>query len=62
MAVFKYIGDSIDTPGVEESGTVVAGDKLSAYDKLRQQGLTNIKLKKVEGFAALIERLRTGSA
>ncbi|MFM1920803.1 MAG: hypothetical protein RLZZ303_2437 [Candidatus Hydrogenedentota bacterium] len=58
MAVFKYSGDSTVKEGSHESGTIVAQDKLDAYDKLRQQGLTNIHLKKVTGLAAFLEQLR----
>ena len=58
MAVFKYSGDRISGDRANESGTIVAVDKLDAYDKLRVAGLTNIRLKKVEGLAAFIERLR----
>ena len=58
MAVYKYTGDSTESAGFSDSGKVVARDKLDAYDKLRREGLTNIKLKKIEGFAALMERLR----
>ncbi len=58
MAVFKYSGDRINGERTHESGTIVAVDKLDAYDKLRVTGLTNIHLKKVEGLAAFVERLR----
>jgi len=61
VAVFKYTGDSTESAGFSDSGKIVARDKLDAYDKLRRQGLTNIKLKKVEGFSALLERLRAES-
>lgn len=58
VAVFKYSGDSVVKEGSHENGTVVAQDKLEAYDKLRQTGLTNIHLKKVSGLAAFLEELR----
>ncbi len=58
VAVFKYSGDSVIKEGSHENGTVVAQDKLEAYDKLRQTGLTNIHLKKVSGLAAFMEQLR----
>lgn len=60
MAVFKYSGDRTKGERSHESGTIVAQDKLDAYDKLRSAGLTNVHLKKVEGMAAFIERIRVG--
>ncbi len=59
MAVFKYSGDSTVKEGSHENGTIVAQDKLDAYDKLRQSGLTNLHLKKVSGLTAFLEQLRT---
>ncbi len=60
MAVFKYSGESTKGERTHENGTIVAQDKLDAYDKLRSSGLTNVHLKKVQGLAAFIEHLRIG--
>lgn len=57
MAVYRYSADSMIKEGSHESGTVVAQDKLDAYDKLRRQGLTNVHLTKLAGLAALLAQL-----
>lgn len=60
MAVFKYSGERNSGERTHETGTIVAQDRLDAYDKLRSAGLTNVHLKKVEGLAAFIQQLRIG--
>lgn len=60
MAVFKYSGERTSGERTHETGTIVAQDRLDAYDKLRSAGLTNVHLKKVEGLAAFIQQLRIG--
>lgn len=60
MAVYRYSADSMKKEGSHESGTIVAQDKLDAYDKLRRNGLTNVHLTKLSGFAALLVQLGFG--
>lgn len=56
MVVFQYSGTSSDSNHRTEHGTVLAKDKLDAFDKLKRRSLTNIRLKRVEGFSALIAK------
>lgn len=56
MAVFKF---SANTEGKEdedhrEKGTVVARDQSDAREKLKRERFTNIKLKQLKGFSALL--------
>jgi type II secretory pathway component PulF len=56
MAVFEYVAVAGNEEGHQERGTVVARDKLEAYDKLRRLGFTDIKLKRLEGWNALLSK------
>ncbi len=58
MFVYRYVAVSGQNEAhVEQQGIVVARDKLDAFDKLKSRHLTNINLKRVEGWAALIGKL-----
>jgi type II secretory pathway component PulF len=57
MDVFEYSAVSTKNEGHTETGRVVARDQLDAYDKLRRLGLTDIRLKRLHGFSALVARL-----
>ncbi|MCC6144068.1 MAG: hypothetical protein IT368_09700 [Candidatus Hydrogenedentes bacterium] len=52
MAVFEYTAIVHERDAHSEQGTIVARDKLDAYDKLRRRQFTDIKLRKVEGVQA----------
>ncbi len=56
MVVFEYSATSTQGEHRTEHGTVLARDKLDAFDKLKRRDLTNIRLKRVEGFSALIAK------
>lgn len=57
MAVFRYTAVLRDREGHVEQGTVIARDKIEAFDKLTRLRYTKIQLKKVEGLQALLQRL-----
>lgn len=54
MVVFEYSATSADKGSKVERGTVVARDKLDAFDKLKRRHLTDIRLKRMEGISAII--------
>jgi type II secretory pathway component PulF len=56
VVVFEYSGTSVHGDHRTERGTILARDKLDAFDKLKRRDLANIHLKRVEGFSALIAK------
>lgn len=58
MAVYRYTAVSAAKNGRVQRGTVLAKDKLDAFDKLKHRQLTNINLHRLEGFAAVFAHLR----
>lgn len=58
MAVYRYTAVSATKNGHLKRGTVLAKDKLDAFDKLKHRQLTNINLHRVEGFAAVFGHIR----
>lgn len=54
MVVYEYSAVSTENPKQVEQGTVLARDKVDAFDKLKRRHLTDIRLKRMEGFSALI--------
>jgi len=54
MALFEYTGVKRDSGGSESEGTVVAKDKIEAFDKVMRMNLTEIKLKRVSGLQAFM--------
>ncbi len=57
MAVFRYSAVHKGSEDHDESGTIVAQDKIQAFDKLTRLGYTRVGLQKVEGMAALLQRM-----
>lgn len=58
MAVYQYTAVSAAKNGHLQKGTILAKDKLDAFDKLKHRQLTNINLRRIEGFAAVFGLLR----
>jgi type II secretory pathway component PulF len=54
VIVYEYSAVSIENKAQVEQGTVLARDKVEAFDKLKRRHLTDIRLKRMEGFSALI--------
>lgn len=52
MAVFRFSAIHKDSDDYDESGNIVARDRLHAFDKLTRLGYTRVNLQKVEGLAA----------
>lgn len=57
VAVFRYTGVNKKREDYEESGTVVARDKVEAIQKLRSLELDDIRLKKLGGIRSFIKAL-----
>ena len=55
MAVFEFTANSGPNPGFVEAGTVVARDRLEAFDKLKRLEYANIRLRRVEGVGAFFK-------
>lgn len=58
MAVFEFHAVHQTNPEHHEHGTVVADDKLRAWDKLTHRHLTHIQLKRLNGFRAMLKQWR----
>lgn len=56
MAVFEYSAKSTDSLEDKAQGTIIARDKLDAFDKLMRLHYTNIKLKPVRGIQAFFKQ------
>jgi type II secretory pathway component PulF len=56
VAVFEFTAVAHEREAHSEQGTIVARDKLEAYDKLRSRQFTDIRLKKVQGMQAWIRQ------
>ena len=54
MPVYEYSGHAVDSDEQVHRGTVAARDKIEAYDKVRREGLTDIRLKKLGGFTSFL--------
>ena len=54
MVVYEYSAVSSENKAHVEQGTVLARDKVDAFDKLKRRHLSDIRLKRMEGFSALI--------
>jgi hypothetical protein len=52
MAVFEFSVVSTDSIEDREEGTIVANDKLAAFDKLKRLEYTDIRLRSLHGFEA----------
>lgn len=57
MVVYEYSAASAERNGKVEHGTVLARDKLDAFDKLKRRHLTEIRLKRMAGISAIIGKL-----
>ena len=57
MHVFDYVAKSAGQEDQIQAGTLVARDKIEAYDKLRHHGLILVSLKRVEGISAVIRKM-----
>ncbi len=56
MAVFEYSAVSADSLEDREQGTIVAPDRLAAFDKLKRMEYADIKLRALRGFEAFIRQ------
>lgn len=56
MAVFRYEATKIHPDDYTERGTVVARDNYEAKAKLKQEGFSEVHLKRVRGLHALWDR------
>lgn len=56
MAVFEYSARTADSLEDRAQGTIIAQDKLEAFDKLMRMHYTNIKLRPVRGLQAFIRQ------
>jgi type II secretory pathway component PulF len=56
MAVFEYSAKSADSLEDKAQGTIIARDKLDAFDKLMRLHYTNIKLKPLRGIQAFFKQ------
>lgn len=56
MAVFEFSAASQQHEEGAETGTVVARDKLEAFDKLKRRRLTDIRLRQLNGVNALFKQ------
>lgn len=56
MAVFAYSAISADSIDEREHGTIVAQDKLAAFDKLKRMEYEDIKLRSLHGFEAFMRQ------
>jgi len=56
MAVFEYSAKSADSLEDKAQGTIIARDKLDAFDKLMRLHYTNIKLKPIRGIQAFFKQ------
>jgi hypothetical protein len=56
MAVFEFSAKSADSLEDKAQGTIIARDKLDAFDKLMRLHYTNIKLKPVRGIQAFFKQ------
>lgn len=54
MPVFEYSANSVGSTEQHHRGTVAARDKIEAYDKVRREGMKDIRLKKLGGFSAFL--------
>jgi type II secretory pathway component PulF len=55
MAIFQFLATTDNKEHHMETGSVIARDKIDAYDKLRKNNLTLVKLKKLNGFDAFLK-------
>ena len=58
MAVFEFSATPTTGDGHPEMGTVVARDKLDAFDKLRRNQFGEIHLRRLGGWSAFVARFR----
>ncbi len=56
MAVFEFSAKSADSLEDKAQGTIIARDKLGAFDKLMRLHYTNIKLKPLRGLQAFFKQ------
>lgn len=56
MAVFEFSAKSADSLEDKAQGTIIARDKLDAFDKLMRLHYTNIKLKPIRGLQAFFKQ------
>ena len=56
MAVFEFFAKSADSLEDKAQGTIIARDKLDAFDKLMRLHYTNIKLKPIRGIQAFFKQ------
>ncbi|MBI2424456.1 MAG: hypothetical protein HYV27_16620 [Candidatus Hydrogenedentes bacterium] len=56
MEVYEYSATVHDSESIVEEGTVIARDKLDAFDKMKRQNYTNIALRRLSGWQAFISR------
>ncbi|MBL7646561.1 MAG: hypothetical protein JNK74_10270 [Candidatus Hydrogenedentes bacterium] len=56
MAVFEFSAKSADSLEDKAQGTIIARDKLDAFDKLMRLHYTNIKLKPIRGIQAFFKQ------
>jgi hypothetical protein len=56
MAVFEFSAKSADSLEDKAQGTIIARDKLDAFDKLMRLHYTNIKLKPLRGIQAFFKQ------
>lgn len=57
MHVFDYVAKTIGSEDQIQTGTLVARDKLDAYDKLRRHGLELVRIKRIEGISAVFRKM-----
>lgn len=56
MAVFEFSAKSADSLEDKAQGTIIARDKLDAFDKLMRLHYTNIRLKPLRGIQAFFKQ------
>lgn len=56
MAVYQFSAKSTDSLEDRAEGTIVARDKLDAFDKLMRLHYTNIRLRPLKGLQAFFKQ------